>query len=450
MVSLTEKAAALYQGEALAPMVRASTTPLRTLALQYGADFVYSEEMVDRSLSDTIRVENEKLQTVDYIKDTTKLAPKVQRKLARDGNRSPLMFQVDRRIEKGKLVCQIGSGEPELALDAVLHVKQDVDAFDINMGCPKKFSVSGGMGSALLSDPDRACRIVKTLRDHLKEHPVSCKIRLLKDTQSTLDFITGLVNAGAHAIAVHARRPGDEAVNPAHWEDLEELMPLVRSKFPTLPLLINGDFYTRQEFTDFHKKYGTSGVLLARPALYNVSIFRKPPPKAAEENDNDATTTTYGYDSPLLLDKTTVVQEYLKHALRYNTHHKNVKYVASEMMTNRRTPTPRVNSMPVHFPGGQTIGKTCSCHSLEALCKLWDVRFSLFDGSKTKNVDHTPLPAGEHKYDDNYILQGEEPSGTTTSTATESKDNITGVSRKDTQDSSEYPNKRPRVEASAS
>ena len=56
--SLTEKAAALYKGEALAPMVRASTTPLRTLALQYGADFVYTEELVDRSLSDTTRVEN--------------------------------------------------------------------------------------------------------------------------------------------------------------------------------------------------------------------------------------------------------------------------------------------------------------------------------------------------------------------------------------------------------
>ena len=30
----------------------------------------------------------------------------------------------------------------------------DVAAVDINMGCPKAFSVSGGMGAALLSKPD--------------------------------------------------------------------------------------------------------------------------------------------------------------------------------------------------------------------------------------------------------------------------------------------------------
>jgi tRNA-dihydrouridine synthase 2 len=128
--SLTEKAAALYKGEALAPMVRASTTPLRTLALEYGADFVYTEELVDRSLSDTLRVVNEESHTIDYIRDTTKLAPRVQRRLVRQG-RPALIFQVDRQREAGKLVCQIGSGEPELALEAALHVKQDVDAFDI-------------------------------------------------------------------------------------------------------------------------------------------------------------------------------------------------------------------------------------------------------------------------------------------------------------------------------
>ena len=29
----------------------------------------------------------------------------------------------------------------------------DVAAIDVNMGCPKSFSVSGGMGAALLSKP---------------------------------------------------------------------------------------------------------------------------------------------------------------------------------------------------------------------------------------------------------------------------------------------------------
>ena len=332
------------------------------------------------------------------------------------------------------------------------------------MGCPKKFSVSGGMGSALLSDPDRACRIVKTLRDHLQEHPVSCKIRLLKDTQKTVDFITALVHAGAHAVAIHARRPGDEAIVPAHWNELEQVVPLVRSKFPTLPLLINGDFYTRQEFMDFHAKHGTSGVLLGRPALYNMSIFRKPPsPLGSSEADDTTTftttpTTTYGYDSPLLLDKTQVVQTYLQHALRYNSHPKNIKYVISEMMTNRRTPTWRVPSMPQEFPGGHTIGKTCDCKSLEQLCQVWNVRFSLFDtNNNIANNGHVaaiiqdPLPAGEHKYDDAYILQGENPqstSGCSDPTAEVNDTTVKNVVKEHGE--SEPPNKRPKVESSSS
>lgn len=131
--SVEEKASALYQGAALAPMVRASTTPLRTLALKYGADWVYTEELIDRALASTVRVENAEFGTVDYLKDVSKMSPKVQRRLARDGG-APLLLRIDPSVERGKLVCQIGSGEPNLALAAALHVHRDVDGIDVNMG----------------------------------------------------------------------------------------------------------------------------------------------------------------------------------------------------------------------------------------------------------------------------------------------------------------------------
>ena len=31
----------------------------------------------------------------------------------------------------------------------------DIDGIDVNMGCPKSFSLKGGMGAALLSQPDK-------------------------------------------------------------------------------------------------------------------------------------------------------------------------------------------------------------------------------------------------------------------------------------------------------
>jgi tRNA-dihydrouridine synthase 2 len=36
---------------------------------------------------------------------------------------------------------------------------QDVASIDINMGCPKHFSIQGGMGAALLKKPELACDV---------------------------------------------------------------------------------------------------------------------------------------------------------------------------------------------------------------------------------------------------------------------------------------------------
>lgn len=241
--------------------------------------------------------------------------------------------------------------------------------------------------------------------------PVSCKIRLLRDAGSTLEFITALIGAGAKAVAVHGRRVGHEATEKADWETLREVVSLAKSKFPAVPILINGDFYTRQEFTDFMAETGANGVLLARPALYNTSIFRKPLAMSIVENSS-ASSLSYGYASSLLLDKTEVVQDYVREAVKYNTHYKNVKYVIAEMMNNRRTPTERVPCLPHKFARDHTISNTCACKSLQDICKVWNVdyqnserRSTKEDGGNEISKDQPiQMAAGEHKYSDSYFL----------------------------------------------
>jgi tRNA-dihydrouridine synthase 2 len=44
----------------LAPMVRMGTLPMRLLALDYGADIVYCEELIDWKLLRSVRRENGK------------------------------------------------------------------------------------------------------------------------------------------------------------------------------------------------------------------------------------------------------------------------------------------------------------------------------------------------------------------------------------------------------
>jgi tRNA-dihydrouridine synthase 2 len=445
------RAKALYKGAGLAPMVRCSTTPLRVLAFQYGAKFCYTEEMVDRSLVEAPnqcrrveRVLRSGIRVVDYEKDLAALNAKAQRK--RDGL-PPLNLRIDPLVEAGRLICQLGTGDPDWALRAALLVHRDVAAVDVNMGCPKRFSTGGGMGSALLKDPQRACDIIRRLDAHLPEHPVSAKVRLLDTALETVEFASGLVSAGASAIAIHGRRVGDPDTKDADWTTLKEVVTVLAQKFPAVPICINGDFYTRLEFEDFMRETSASAVLLARPALHNTSIFVEPLLQPTAQNGGTGTASPpssssssylYGYDSLLLVDKTTVVQEYVRNAAKYEAHWKNVKYVVCEMLNIRRTPASRVPALRAadqqrqrhgnSNKGGSTdcaassssewrrptIGETCACKSLEAMCELWRVSsMPAADGASAEASKGLPSdvrvstlqhPAGDHNYFDAYIL----------------------------------------------
>ena len=392
-LSIQEKANELYKNkEILAPMVRASTTPLRTLALQYGASLVYTEEIVDRSIIHNCdRVVNHELGTIDYCRSLSSFSKKQRNRLLREskvqGNAqaaAPVLLRIVPKLERGKLIYQMGTGEANLALQAASIIEPDFDAVDINMGCPKKFSVSGGMGSALLKDVHRACDIIKTLRRNLSI-PVSCKIRLLENTSKTIDFVKSLEQAGANAIAVHAREVGDESTCKAKWERLEPVIHSVKGQIPTI---INGDLYTRNMMKEVKEMTGADSVMLARPALYNTSIF-----------------------SNQLLDKTKVIQDYMEHAVRWRINSKNTKYVVCEMMNNRRHPHHLVPKLPQKYPNGQTISQVCSTSTMEELCQLWDVNMSKIlsiNPTHESNKESESLfsqPTTEHKYTNDYFLK---------------------------------------------
>lgn len=78
--------------------------------------------------------------------------------------------------EKGKVVLQLGTASAERALKVTKMVENDVAAIDINMGCPKAFSIKGGMGANLLQNPKRAKDILCALVENVKI-PITCKIR---------------------------------------------------------------------------------------------------------------------------------------------------------------------------------------------------------------------------------------------------------------------------------
>ena len=85
-------------------------------------------------------------------------------------------------------------------------VEDLVCAIDVNMGCPKAYSIKGGMGAALLTQEDKVKDILTTLVKGVSI-PVTCKIRLLGsdhdvDVEKTKQFVRACCSTGIAGITV--------------------------------------------------------------------------------------------------------------------------------------------------------------------------------------------------------------------------------------------------------
>merc|ERR1719431_649054 len=227
----------------LAPMVKVGTAPFRVLAVEYGADIVYSEEIIDKRLLQSRRVENSALGTVDYI----------------DTRDNSLVLRVCPE-ERKRLVVQLGTSDGERAAAAARKVAGDVAGIDVNMGCPKPFSIKGGMGAALLSHPEKVRSILTTLVAAVGDRlPVTCKIRLLPDWQATLDLVSVIETTGVAALAVHGRTKDQRPNNP---NDTAAIRALVAHT--SLPLIANGG-----------SRNNRASAANTRAGEWNPSVFRR-------------------------------------------------------------------------------------------------------------------------------------------------------------------------------
>lgn len=60
------------------------------------------------------------------------------------------------------------------------------------------------MGAALLKQPEKVKAILSTLVSNLKI-PVTCKIRVLKTEEETINFCKMIESTGVSALAIHGR-----------------------------------------------------------------------------------------------------------------------------------------------------------------------------------------------------------------------------------------------------
>ncbi|XP_012292772.1 tRNA-dihydrouridine(20) synthase [NAD(P)+]-like isoform X2 [Aotus nancymaae] len=274
----------------LAPMVRVGTLPMRLLALDYGADIVYCEELIDLKMIQCKRVVNEVLSTVDFVAPDDRV-----------------VFRTCER-EQNRVVFQMGTSDAERALAVARLVENDVAGIDVNMGCPKEYSTKGGMGAALLSDPDKIEKILSTLVKGTRR-PVTCKIRILPSLEDTLSLVKRIERTGIAAIAVHGRKREERPQHPVSCEVIKAIADTL-----SIPVIANGGSHDHiqqySDIEDFRQATAASSVMVARAAMWNPSIFLKEGLRPLEE----------------------VMQKYIRYAVQYDNHYTNTKYCLCQML----------------------------------------------------------------------------------------------------------------------
>lgn len=328
----------------LAPMVRSGELPTRIMALHHGAHLVWSPEIVDKKLIRTFRQENSELECVDFVDSTEG---------RKHGNK--LVFRTVPALESGKLIFQLGSSNPELAVEAALKVAKDVDGIDLNCGCPKPFSTHSGMGAALLSTPDLLISILEGLVQKVglvHKIPISCKIRLLdpEDPEPTLALVERICKTGIANITIHCRtRIMRNREAPLHGF-LPKIIDAIQAQ--GVSVIINGAIQTKKDFLNLQKRLDnySIGGMIAEAAESNPSVFS---------------------DTPLTWPKT--LHEFISTCIKHDNHPINTKYILLNQVPGKSRFYKEFCKAKTHE---EFLAITDRIVQLEALGELEDKSFS--------------------------------------------------------------------------
>ena len=301
-----------YRGKiVLAPMVRSGELPSRLLALKYGADLVWGPETIDRSLIGAFRRINPRNGTVEF----TRMPSNGGR--TDKASKESVIYRIDPAREKGRLVFQMGTASPELAVQAAKVVAGDVSGIDVNSGCPKPFSTSGGMGAALLRTPDKLVSILEALVREVGEPfkiGISVKIRILETPELTEALVSRLVRTGITGLTVHCRttpmRPRERAIR----HQISMIADVCHQA--GVACVMNGDVTSRDHGLALMKEFGVDGAMIATSAEANSSCFRS-------EADGG------------LVPWRDVVYEYMRFCLESENRFGNTKYLLNMLIPGK-------------------------------------------------------------------------------------------------------------------
>lgn len=225
----------------LAPMAGISNSAYRTIVKEFGAGLIYAEMVSDKAIA----YGNNK--TIDMLYMTDFERPIAQQIFGTD---------IDSFVIAAKYIYE----------------NMHPDIIDINMGCPvPKVALRAQAGSALLKNPDKVYEIVKSVVEAVPI-PVTVKIRSGWDQNSinAVEIAKKVEEAGAKAIAIHARTRSQGYSGKADWNIIKQVKEAV-----SIPVIGNGDVKSCYDAKRMLDETKCDAVMIGRGCLGNPWLIKE-------------------------------------------------------------------------------------------------------------------------------------------------------------------------------
>ena len=226
-------------------MVRYSKLPFRLLVREYGVDVSYTPMILAHEF---IRSQ--------IARDSDFTTCSLEREATADGR-------------SHALIAQFASSDTTEFARAAELIAPWVDGVDLNCGCPQSWALKEGIGCSLMSNPDLVASMIRAAKSGLDpSKSVSCKIRIHKDLDETLQWVQIVQGAGVDFITVHGRTRTQRSSTPPEYAAIQTIKANA-----CVPVLANGDAYKYSDVKRITALTGVDGVMAARGILENPTLF---------------------------------------------------------------------------------------------------------------------------------------------------------------------------------
>ena len=254
----------------LAPLAGYSDLPFRLLCREFGAAVACTEMVSAKGL--VLGQGKKSNATNELLATYPPLAPPVDGYVS-ETDASELKTIPENVPYDTPLVVQLFGAESAFMGEATrILVDHGYPWFDCNMGCSVPKVVKSGAGAAMLQDLDNAVRVAGAMVKAAGGGNVGFKLRLGRDVgeETYLPLAKRLEEAGAGWLVLHPRYARQKFTGYADWEAVKALVETV-----SIPVMVSGDLFTAADGIRALSVTGAAGVMFARGAMHNPSIFQQ-------------------------------------------------------------------------------------------------------------------------------------------------------------------------------